>query len=153
MIWRVKKKCENCPFQTSGPGLHLRKSLGRGRWSGILHSLMADGFFPCHKTVQYDDETGEAKRGSGKACAGALEWQTKNLGHVGQFARIMERAEWLLAQKKDAIKTRLRLLNSSSSAKATTAQQKSLPPSRPAAKNTRLQMETSGCSSKAIGRS
>lgn len=122
MIWRVKKICDNCPFQKSGPGLHLRKSLGRGRWSGILHNLMAGGMFPCHKTVLYDDE-GDPKRGSGKACAGSLEWQIKNLGHVGHFARIMERAEWLLAQKRDAVKTRLRLLSSSSSPRAVKRQQ------------------------------
>ena len=100
MKWRVKTMCDNCPFATSGPGFHLRKSLGRGRWAGILHHLMADGHFHCHKTVLYDDE-GEGLPGSGKICAGSLEWQIKNLGYVGNLARIMERVDCISASKKD----------------------------------------------------
>src|ERR1700690_3153718 len=151
MTWRVKKMCDNCPFQSSGEGLHLRKSLGRGRWAGILHHLMADGFFPCHETVDYDEE-GEAKHGSGKACAGALAWQIKNLGHVGQFARIMERAECLLAQKKNATKTRLKLLSSSSSPTSTQNPRTYSRQSARAAKSTSCPTERSTSSSAILGK-
>lgn len=92
MAWRTKRKCNNCPFTTKGAGLKLRKSLCPGRWIEVLNSLRNDGNFPCHKTTEFDEE-GEAVSGTGLQCAGALEWQRKNIGHVGQLARIMERVE------------------------------------------------------------
>lgn len=85
MKWRVDKKCSNCPFASSGAGLYLRKTLARGRWREILNALRMDGHFRCHKTT---DETGN---GTNLLCAGSLEWQEKNLGYVGQLARIMQR--------------------------------------------------------------
>lgn len=80
--------CDNCPFDRKGQGVHLRQSLGRGRWAEILAHLRADGHFQCHKTTDFDDD-GEAKRNTGLLCAGSLEWQMKRLGHHGQLARIM----------------------------------------------------------------
>src|SRR5436305_1593964 len=85
MSWRVKEKCNNCPFSDSGQGLKLRKSLARGRWKEILENLKRDGFFQCHKTTRFGDE-GEAVSGSSLLCAGALEWQEKHCGYVGQYA-------------------------------------------------------------------
>lgn len=90
MKWRTEKMCSDCPFASSGPGLHLRRSLGCGRWQGILQSLRADGHFKCHKTTEFDDE-GEAIPSIGLVCAGSLDWQAKHLGYHGQLARIMER--------------------------------------------------------------
>jgi len=84
MTWRTEKMCCDCPFAKSGPGLHLRKSLHPRRWREILFCLRMDGHFHCHKTT---DETGD---GSELLCAGSLEWQEKNLGYVGQLARIMQ---------------------------------------------------------------
>jgi hypothetical protein len=81
----MEVKCSDCPFASSGPGLHLRKSLARGRWREILLSLRMDGHFHCHKTTH---ETGD---GSELLCAGSLEWQEKHIGQPGQLARVMER--------------------------------------------------------------
>ncbi|SRR6266403_998215 len=93
MTWRVKRKCDDCPFSVSGAGLRLRKSLGRGRWNEILASLRIDSGFPCHKTTVFDEE-GDAVQGTGLQCAGALAWQRKHNGCVGQLARIMERLDY-----------------------------------------------------------
>ena len=86
MRWRTQKQCADCPFAKSGPGLHLRKSLGAGRWREILESLRKDNHFLCHKTT---DETGD---GSNLACAGSLEWQAKH-GHSSNLERVMSRLD------------------------------------------------------------
>lgn len=65
--------------------------LRRGRWRLITNSLRNDGSFPCHKTTKFDDDTGEPYPGTGLQCTGALEWQEKHNGQVGQLARIMMR--------------------------------------------------------------
>lgn len=85
MQWRVESKCADCPFASSGAGLHLRRTLRPGRWREILNGLRRDGHFHCHKTT---DETGN---GTKLLCAGSLEWQEKHVGSVGQLARIMQR--------------------------------------------------------------
>lgn len=88
--WRTKVPCENCPFNRSGAGLHLRRSLGRSRWREILSSLLNQEHFYCHKTVEYDDD-GEFCRGHAELiCAGSIEWQEKH-GVSSQLVRIIER--------------------------------------------------------------
>jgi len=82
--WRTKRMCVDCPFQTKGPGLHLRKSLRRGRWIAILQGLMHQDHFTCHETTK---ETGN---GSNLVCAGSIEWQDKH-GVSAQYVRICER--------------------------------------------------------------
>lgn len=85
--------CADCPFAKSGPGLRLRKTLARGRWSEILASLRRDAHFTCHKTTE---ETGD---GSERMCAGAIQWQENN--HcVGQLQRIMERLDYFRGRRK-----------------------------------------------------
>lgn len=84
--WRVKTPCADCPFNKSGDGLHLRKSLAKGRWQEIISGLKRDGHFTCHKTTH---ETGN---GSNLICAGALDWQAEH-GYSSQYARICERLE------------------------------------------------------------
>ncbi len=93
MAWRMAKSCENCPFNKSGKGLHLRKSLARGRWREILLSLRMGERFVCHKT---SDETGD---GSNLVCAGSLDWQEK-AGVSSNFQRVMERLDYF--RKKSA---------------------------------------------------
>lgn len=93
MTWRMAKMCETCPFQTSGPGLALRKSLRPGRFADIKRDLRHGGNFLCHKTT---DETGN---GTKLQCAGALAYQDR-LGVSNQLARIAERLEWLASQRK-----------------------------------------------------
>lgn len=87
-MWRVANRCEDCPFSNSGPGLHLRKSLGRGCWAEILNGLCHDMHFHCHKTT---DETGN---GTNLVCAGSLEWSDKH-GVSQNLCRIMERIEYV----------------------------------------------------------
>ncbi len=87
--WRTEKMCADCPFASSGAGLHLRKTLARGRWKQICASLLRQDHFMCHQTTRFDDE-GEAIRGSGLICAGSIEWQDKH-GTSAQLVRIMER--------------------------------------------------------------
>lgn len=100
MPWRVKEMCGNCPFAKSGAGLHLRKSLARGRWESILRSLRFGKTFPCHKTVEYYDEDGEAISGTGLTCAGAIAWQEEHdcVSKLQRFAESLERAR----RKSDA---------------------------------------------------
>lgn len=86
--WRMPQQCADCPFSESGAGLHLRRSLGAGRWRSILADLRRDKHFTCHKT---SDETGD---GSNLVCAGAIEWQEAH-GYSSQYQRIAERLEAL----------------------------------------------------------
>lgn len=84
--WRMAAKCADCPFASSGAGLHLRKSLGVGRWRSILFDLKHNQHFLCHKTT---DETGD---GSKLVCVGSIDWQNKH--HVSaNYVRICERLE------------------------------------------------------------
>jgi len=83
MQWKLESMCDNCPFATSGEGLHLRRSLGKGRWKEILDSLH-HSCFPCHKT---STETGN---GRNIVCAGSYEYQVKH-NLWPQYRQIMER--------------------------------------------------------------
>lgn len=88
MAWRMKAPCEDCPFNKSGPGLHLRKSLRAGRWREILAGLVRGEHFTCHKTTE---DTGD---GSELMCAGAIQWQDKH-GVSSNLQRVCERLDWL----------------------------------------------------------
>jgi hypothetical protein len=98
MSWRVDRKCDNCPFASSGAGRHLRKSLGRARWEEICDGLRSDQHFYCHKTVSYDDD-GEPLPGTGKVCAGSLEWSEAH-GVSQNFCRVMERVSDMFGARK-----------------------------------------------------
>ena len=62
--YRMPAPCANCPFNRTGAGAALRRSLRRGRWAEILRALRSDGHFMCHKTTR---ETGT---GAELICAG-----------------------------------------------------------------------------------
>ena len=79
--WRMLVKCEDCPFHTKGPGLHLRKTLGVNRWKGILQALKDGNYFPCHQT------TSASGRRDNLVCAGSLEYQDKN-NYSSAYVRI-----------------------------------------------------------------
>jgi hypothetical protein len=88
--WRTKKPCEDCPFNRSGPGLRLRKSLGPSRWREITtQMLQGQKHFICHKT---SDETGN---GSNLICAGSINFQEKH-NTSSNLQRVMERIERLV---------------------------------------------------------
>lgn len=95
MNWRMPAMCADCPFASSGPGLHLRRTLERGRWREIQTALLNNQHFTCHKTT---DETGD---GSKLMCAGAIAWQEKR-GVSSNLQRIMERLEWFHSKKASA---------------------------------------------------
>lgn len=78
MKWRMEEMCDNCPFAHEGAGKQLRDSLRHGRWPEILHSLVDGKMFPCHKTVNYEEDSeGKIDKGT-RACAGAIQWQQRN---------------------------------------------------------------------------
>lgn len=76
---------------TKGKGLHLRRSLGPGRWREILAHLRMGNHFKCHKTTVEDEETGEAIPEKGLVCRGAHDWQMKKLGQPSQLVQVMQR--------------------------------------------------------------
>lgn len=95
--WRVKTKCDNCPFHESGPGRHLRDSLMPGRFKEIADGLLRGEHFFCHKTTNdddWDEETG-GYFGRGLVCAGSIEWQAQR-GIQSNYAQICERIKQIM---------------------------------------------------------
>lgn len=65
----LNRPCADCPFLKDG---HMLRSLGNGRIEEILKNVIhEDGFFSCHKTIDYSKET-ERLQKENKFCAGAL---------------------------------------------------------------------------------
>lgn len=84
--WRMRAPCVDCPFNKSGPGLKLRRSLRPGRMEEIERALRGDGHFICHKTTA---QTGD---GSRRICAGSIAWREKR-GFSSNYQRICERLD------------------------------------------------------------
>ncbi|MET1088000.1 MAG: hypothetical protein ABWY04_12910 [Arthrobacter sp.] len=82
----LKRPCGNCPFRTDRAPF-----LDRERAQDSADSLVADGSFPWHKTVDYssEDGTGEITPES-KHCAGALI-VLEHEENPNQMMRIAER--------------------------------------------------------------
>lgn len=86
MKYTLKQPCENCPFRPDS----MKGWLGEERAEQIITSLTEQGqTFSCHKTNQFDDDTGEACQ-EGQHCAGALILLEK-LEQPNQMMRIAER--------------------------------------------------------------
>jgi hypothetical protein len=71
-----------CPFRAEPPkngGVELFHGLHPERVEEIAHSLLReDSVFHCHKTVAYDDETGDGRVVEGtQVCAGAVATMLK----------------------------------------------------------------------------
>jgi hypothetical protein len=82
MKYEMTRPCANCPFRND-----IRPYLRPARVEEI-----ASGAFPCHKTVDYDDE-GEYSQGCSEKeqhCAGSLILHEK-MGQSHQMMRIAER--------------------------------------------------------------
>lgn len=88
----MPEPCDNCPFNKTGPGAHLRRSLMPGRWEEITESLERGEHFTCHKTT---DETGN---GTNLVCAGAIAYQDE-ICVSSQYVRICERLEYFRGQE------------------------------------------------------
>lgn len=91
--WRMSEPCADCPFNRTGPGARLAKSLAPARMAEIKRALMNDESFFCHKTT---DDTGN---GTNLICAGALAWQESH-GASSQYARICERLDYFYQRRK-----------------------------------------------------
>jgi len=91
-LWRMAAMCRDCPFQSKGPGLRLRRSLGPGRWRSILFDLRHNQHFTCHET---SEETGN---GTNLVCAGAIAWQDAH-GVSANYVRVCERLEAMTQRK------------------------------------------------------
>ena len=97
--YRMKASCSNCPFNKSGPGLRLRRSLMPGRFAEILRGLKKGDHFICHKTAGNDEDYEEDCKHSSVAetiarghllCAGSIEWQSKRV-IKSEYLQICER--------------------------------------------------------------
>jgi len=92
MNWRMAQPCGNCPFNRTGAGLRLRRSLRPGRWRSILAGIRRGEWFACHKTA-LDADDGVPPPGA-RYCAGALAYEDRH-GVSSNYRRICERlAEW-----------------------------------------------------------
>lgn len=91
--WRMEKPCADCPFNSKGPGLRLRRSLRPGRFAEITEGLRRGGHFECHKTTR---STGD---GSRLVCAGSIAWQAKR-GIVSQYQRVCESLAYFSKRRK-----------------------------------------------------
>lgn len=80
------KMCSDCPFGGSKAQRHMRRSLRPGRFEEIAQAVWLGAFFPCHKTTEHDDETGEALHtGRERQCAGSIQFVER--AHNARVAR------------------------------------------------------------------
>lgn len=90
MKFDLNKPCDSCPFC---PGRFF--GLKKERIIEIVNALESGGTFACHKTVDYDDEDGDGRPGTGSFCAGALvmleKAQDSEMAPLNQYLRICER--------------------------------------------------------------
>lgn len=91
----MESPCANCPFNKTGPGAKLRRSLRPGRMAEIKAGLLREQGFNCHKTTH---ETGN---GSELLCAGAIAWAASR-GVSLQMDRIGERLAYFAAKRAGA---------------------------------------------------
>jgi hypothetical protein len=100
MKYRMEESCEDCPFNKSGPGAELRRSLRRGRFKEICaglkrgegHNTSRDGSREAHEaSVAESFAYGEL------LCAGGIEWQSRR-GIVSDYLQICERLFGSLAE-------------------------------------------------------
>lgn len=81
--FKLRRPCPKCPFR-----LDVEPYLRHGRAAGIARSLADGADFPCHETVDYDDD-GEPITGD-QFCAGALI-AMEHSNTPNQIVRIAER--------------------------------------------------------------
>lgn len=89
MKYTLRRPCQHCPFRTDVPG-YLR----RARCVEIAESIAQGATFPCHKTVEHDDdEDGEPITrvpDTAQMCAGAMI-VLERLEQPNQAMRVAER--------------------------------------------------------------
>jgi len=83
----LKTPCSNCPFRREG-GVRLYSARVIEIAGGFLSNRGGD--FPCHKTVDHDDDDNRITTKDSQHCAGALIFAEKNENQT-QMMRISER--------------------------------------------------------------
>ncbi len=82
MNYTMKTPCHNCPFLKKG-GIRLRPAR-------VDEVAMGNGEFPCHKSVEHDDDGGHVRSDTEVHCAGSLIFHEKTCTPT-QMMRICER--------------------------------------------------------------
>jgi hypothetical protein len=84
----MQKPCSSCPWVRTKGGIRLT----RGRVRELVANALSPsgGGFPCHKTVDYSDDSDGRTTEKSKECAGQLIFQDKQ-GRFNQSARILGR--------------------------------------------------------------
>jgi hypothetical protein len=90
MQMNLRQPCSNCPFRKDIPAY-----LSKERAEEIVISLMEeDKTFSCHKTNDFDDETGDTvETKNSEHCGGALVFLEKQ-ECPNQWMRVAERFGW-----------------------------------------------------------
>ena len=88
MPFRIKKPCVNCPFRTD-----IHPYITKGRAFEIAKALLRGKNFHCHKTVDYDNDSGGEITDKSALCAGAMILMTKE-GKPNQMMQITERLKF-----------------------------------------------------------
>lgn len=86
MNYKLTKPCINCPFRND-----TKPFLTRPRAREIINAIVnMQGTFPCHKTVDYDDDGEGRETPKTQHCAGAMILLEK-INAPNQMMRIAER--------------------------------------------------------------
>lgn len=86
----MKRPCDNCPFLRSKVEAF---SLPRARKREIANSLRKGCMFPCHKTVNYDNDDEGRVTSKSRFCAGALLTMNNEDPEQGCMSNQMARIE------------------------------------------------------------
>lgn len=86
--FKMKKSCVDCPFRKD------KAFLEKSRAKEIVENLRNNGYFPCHKTIDYDyDEEGEEQatiRTGSSHCAGSIILMLRE-GDKSSWMQVCER--------------------------------------------------------------
>lgn len=84
----MKRPCDNCPFLKAKVDAFR---LPRARKREIANSLRRGQMFPCHKTVNYENDDEGRVTGKSRFCAGALLTMNNEDPEQGCMANQMAR--------------------------------------------------------------
>lgn len=101
MKYDLTRPCPECPFSLADTAVRLTRDRAHEIVQAILNQ---DASFPCHKTVDYDDdEDGNDGRtvATSQHCAGAMRF-LEDRNRPNQMMRIAERLGFYDASKLEA---------------------------------------------------
>jgi hypothetical protein len=89
----MARPCANCPFNDTGPGAELARGLRPGRMAEIKTSVLQGNPFPCHKTVDHDDDD-VPSFARARECAGSIAFRNRGFARLAAARRAArQRAE------------------------------------------------------------